>query len=238
MTPSATHIVIIPSYNAGPMLRRTVADALAAWAPVLVVIDGSTDGSEAGLAADHLTVLRQPGNTGKGAAVRAGLLHAEAAGFTHALVMDSDGQHPADHIAPLMAASAADPAAMILGQPEFGADAPWPRVVGRRIGNALTARLTPGAGLGDSLFGFRVYPIGPLLAVMAQTSWMRRFDFDTEAVVRLSWRGIPAISRPVPVRYWRPDQGGVSHFRYARDNLLLAWMHLRLFLARRSPASR
>jgi hypothetical protein len=57
---------------------------------------------------------------------------------------------------------------------------------------------------------------------------MRRFDFDTEALVRLCWSGVRAISRPVPVRYFRRDEGGVSHFRYGRDNLLLAAMHARL----------
>jgi hypothetical protein len=59
---------------------------------------------------------------------------------------------------------------------------------------------------------------------------MRRFDFDTEAVVRLSWRGVRAINLAAPVRYFRPEEGGVSHFNYWRDNVLLTWMHTRLFL--------
>jgi hypothetical protein len=65
--------------------------------------------------------------------------------------------------------------------------------------------------------------------------WMRRFDFDTEAVVRLAWRGVRPINVAAPVKYLRPEEGGVSHFRYGRDNTLLTWMHLRLmagFLAR------
>lgn len=233
--------MVIPSYNSGPLLRRTVVEARGRWAPVLVVVDGSSDGSEAGLEGDGVTVLRRARNGGKGEAVRTGLLHAAAAGFSHALVMDADGQHPADEIAAMMAASAAAPAAMILGQPEFGGDAPWARVVGRRVGNALTRVWTAGAGVGDSLFGFRVYPIGALLAVMEDTRAMRRFDFDTEAVVRLSWRGVAAVRRGVPVRYPRRDEGGVSHFRYGRDNLLLARMHGRLglrWLARRWGAGR
>jgi hypothetical protein len=70
---------------------------------------------------------------------------------------------------------------------------------------------------------------------MARTPWMRRFDFDVEAAVKLVWAGLRPINRPAPVRYLRPDEGGVSHFRYVRDNLLLSWMHSRLmigFLAR------
>ncbi len=58
---------------------------------------------------------------------------------------------------------------------------------------------------------------------------MRRFDFDVEAAVRLSWRGLPAINLAAPVRYFRPEEGGVSHFDYWRDNVLLTSMHTRLF---------
>jgi hypothetical protein len=59
---------------------------------------------------------------------------------------------------------------------------------------------------------------------------MRRFDFDPEAVVRLCWAGVIPINLPAPVRYFRADQGGVSHFNYLRDNILLTWMHARLLL--------
>jgi hypothetical protein len=74
-----------------------------------------------------------------------------------------------------------------------------------------------------------VYPVAALLQVMHSQPWMRRFDFDAEAVVRLCWRGIRPVNLPAPVRYYRPEEGGVSHFRYLRDNVLLTWMHARLF---------
>ena len=61
---------------------------------------------------------------------------------------------------------------------------------------------------------------------MRRQPWMRRFDFDAEAVVRLCWRGVRPINVPAPVRYFRADEGGVSHFNYWRDNALLTWMHL------------
>lgn len=231
MTPSCTHLVLIPSYNAGPRLRATVREALEAWRPVLVVDDGSTDGSADELAAEGLLLRRRAANGGKGMAVWDGLLEADRAGFTHALVMDADGQHPAEQIGPIMAASMARPEAMILGQPQFGPEAPWARVQGRRISNLLVALLA-GDVIGDSLFGFRVYPVRPLLEAMRQTRWMRRFDFDAEAAVRLAWLGVPSIKLPVPVRYLRQEEGGVSHFRYGRDNLLLTWMQLRLTLQR------
>ena len=69
-----------------------------------------------------------------------------------------------------------------------------------------------------------------LLAVMRRQPWMRRFDFDTEAVVRLAWRGIKPINLAAPVKYLTAEEGGVSHFKYGRDNVLLTWMHARLML--------
>ena len=233
MSASATHLVVIPSYNTGPTVYSTVAAARAAWSPVWVVVDGSDDGTAEGLralaAADPgLRVNVLPRNAGKGAAVLHALEAAQAAGFTHALTMDSDGQHPADLIPAFMRESLAAPDAMVLGRPVFDASAPLLRVRGRRISNWWTDLETLGAGIDDSLYGFRVYPVTPLVEVMRGQRWMRRFDFDTEAVVRLAWRGVRPINLAAPVKYLRPEDGGVSHFRYGRDNTLLTWMHLRL----------
>jgi glycosyltransferase involved in cell wall biosynthesis len=235
MSVSASHLVLIPSYNPGPQVYETVRAARAQWAPVWVVVDGSSDGTAAGLmdmAANdpQLKVWVLPANGGKGAAVLHGLDLAAQHGFTHALTMDSDGQHPADLIPAFMAASQQAPAAMVLGKPVFDADAPALRVQGRKISNGWANLETLWAGIGDSLYGFRVYPIEPLRRVMRGQRWMRRFDFDPEAVVRLCWRGVRPINLPAPVKYLRADEGGVSHFKYLRDNTLLTWMHLRLML--------
>lgn len=232
---SATHVVLIPSYNTGAKIFETVRAARRFWAPVWIVVDGSTDGSA--------TVLRQmamddPGlrvfveaqNRGKGAAVLHGLRAARAAGFSHALTMDADGQHPAPRIPEFMAASRSAPDALILGVPVFDASVPAVRLHGRKISNWWANLETLWTGIDDSLCGFRVYPVGPLCAVMESVRWMRRFDFDPEAAVRLCWRGLPIVNLPAPVRYFRPEEGGVSHFNYLRDNALLAWMHLRLML--------
>jgi len=232
---SASHLVLIPSYNPGAQVYETVRAARTQWAPVWVVVDGSTDGTAAGLlemAANdpQLKVWVLPANGGKGAAVLHGLDLAAQQGFTHALTMDSDGQHPADLIPAFMAASQQAPDAMVLGKPVFDADAPALRVQGRKISNGWANLETLWAGIGDSLYGFRVYPIEPLRQVMRGQRWMRRFDFDPEAVVRLCWRGVRPINLPAPVKYLRADEGGVSHFNYLRDNTLLSWMHLRLML--------
>ena len=229
-----TYLVLMPSFNTGPVLLDTVRAVRAAFAPLWVVLDGSTDGSAAALAAlppdPGLRVLALPRNRGKGAAVLHGLRLAAAEGFTHCVTVDADGQHPAAAIPAFVAASRAAPGAMVLGVPEFGPDAPMLRVRGRRISNWWANFETLGAGIGDSLFGLRVYPIAPLLTIMERQRWMRRFDFDPEAAVRLCWAGVRPVNLPAPVRYLRPEEGGVSHFRYGRDNLLLIGMHARLAL--------
>ena len=68
----------------------------------------------------------------------------------------------------------------------------------------------------------------PLIRVMHSQTRMRRFDFDPEAAVRLSWAGVPPVNLPAPVRYYQEGEGGVSHFKYLRDNCLLIWMNIRL----------
>lgn len=232
---SHSHLVLIPTYNTGNKVLDTVRDARRHWEPVWVVVDGSTDGTGAQLRAlmqtdSGLRVLELAQNRGKGAAVLHGLREAEAQGYTHVLTMDADGQHPATAIPTFMAASQAAPDALILGKPVFDSSAPRLRVVGRRISNWWANLETLWSGIGDSLFGMRVYPLRPLLHTMQSSRWMRRFDFDVEAAVRLVWQGLRPVNLPTPVRYFSKDEGGVSHFHYLRDNALLTWMHTRLML--------
>jgi glycosyltransferase involved in cell wall biosynthesis len=234
-SPSKTHVVLIPSYNPGAKVYETVRAARQFWNPVWVIIDGSTDGSEITLqqmanSDSGLRVIHLPRNQGKGAAVLHGLHIASAEGFTHVLTMDSDGQHPSDLIPKFMDESMKNLDAMILGKPIFDASAPNIRVQGRKISNWWANLETLGGGIGDSLFGFRVYPIEPLRKVMRFNPWMRHFDFDPEAAVRLSWRGVKVVNLLASVRYFSTDEGGVSHFRYLRDNILLTWMYARLFV--------
>ena len=231
--PSATQLVLIPSYNTGPKLLETVREARRYWRPVWIVIDGSTDGSTAALLAEvagdaHVQVLLLPHNQGKGAAVLHALRAAAAAGFSYVLTMDADGQHPADLIPDFMAMSCSHPQAAIFGQPIFDASAPTVRVYGRKLSNGLANLQTLWRGIGDSLFGFRVYPVAPLLDIMERRRGMRHFDFEPEAAVRLCWRGVPPVRMAAPVKYFTAAQGGVSHFNYLRDNARLIWMNLRL----------
>jgi glycosyltransferase involved in cell wall biosynthesis len=227
--------VIIPSYNSGTLLVETVRAVLGVWKPVVVVLDGCTDGSaqklnEAFAGCAGLRVVERARNGGKGAAVLEGLRVAKEQGWTHAAVLDSDGQHCVADVPRFMAASKAHPEAMVLGEPVFGEDAPWERVWGRRLGNFWTNVETLWGGVRDSLFGFRVYPVEPSLQILTSIRGGRRFDFDTQLVVRLCWAGVPPLNLRTRVVY-RPEAcGGVSHFRYWRDNALLIGVHAQLVL--------
>ncbi len=228
-------LLLIPSYNTGPILLETVTAALALGVPLWVIFDGSTDGSPTLIqpllspANPDFQIHHLPANSGKGATILHGLRAAIAAGYTHVLTMDADGQHPASQVAKFFEISAAHPEAAVFGKPIFDDAAPALRVNGRKISNFWAQLETLGWGIQDSLFGMRLYPAQPLLAIFESTAFARRFDFDPEVAVRLAWHGVPIINLPTPVRYPSLAEGGISQFRYLRDNTLLSWMHIRLF---------
>jgi glycosyltransferase involved in cell wall biosynthesis len=233
---ATTHAVLIPSYNTGEGLLDTVAVVRRLGWPVCGVIDGSTDGSGERLARHaardpDLHVCMVPHNRGKGAAILHGLAHICAHGITHVVTLDADGQHESGDIAMLVTLSRTAPDAMVLGMPEFDASAPPIRVAGHQVSKFWANLVTLRSGIGNPLFGFRVYPVAPLLRAFAETRWMQRFDFDSEAAIRMACHGVATIDVPMPVRYVRRADGGVSHFHYLRDNLLLAFMYVRLSAA-------
>lgn len=231
---SWNRLVLIPSYNTGgARLKETVLGALSAWAHVWVVLDGSDDGSELALedlsqAYPGFKLLRKAINGGKGSAVFHAAERALEAGFTHALVMDADGQHASASIEPLMRLSKENPDAVVMGQPIFGPEVPKARLYGRRLTIFWTELESLYTGLGDTLFGMRVYPLRELFEVMRSTRFACGFDFDPEVAVRLVWLGVRPVQLPVPVRYFSKEEGGVSHFNYLRDNVKLTVLHFRL----------
>lgn len=226
--------VLIPSYNTGgERLARTVEEALREWNDVWVVIDGSTDGSAEALEPlrpghPGLRVLELPINRGKGAAILAAAKELLAAGFTHAVAMDADGQHPANAIPRFLEIGRSAPGALVMGQPIFGPEVPKARLYGRRLTIFWTELETLACGLGDTLFGMRLYPLAPLVQAFGQTPFARGYDFDPEIAVRLCWMGCQPLACPVPVRYFSVEEGGVSHFHYLRDNVKLTALHFRL----------
>ena len=86
----------------------------------------------------------------------------------------------------------------------------------------------------DSMCGFRVYPLPPVLRLMDEETIGLRMDFDVEVLVRLFWRGIVVHNLPTRVTY---PLDGVSHFDVWRDNVRISRMHARLFfgMLRRLP---
>jgi glycosyltransferase involved in cell wall biosynthesis len=226
-------LVLVPAYNPGPILRRTLEALLEVHPDVWLLVDGSADGSDVGVEVameghPGFRVFRRIENLGKGATVLEGALRAEGEGFTHLLCFDSDGQHPAQMIPEFRRRCEMHPSAMIMGEPLFGGDAPLERVYARRLANALCFLWTLGKMRPDSLFGMRIYPLRALLCAFSQTPWARRFDFETEIAVRMVWAGVPVIGIVTPVRYPCPADGGGSHFQYWRDNCLLFRTHARL----------
>ena len=229
-------LVLIPSYNTGAILNATLKEVLAATeVAVLVVFDGTSDGSDLvtqrwAQSEPRLTVIVKPVNEGKGAAVRTGLLAMREHGYTHALVMDADGQHPAESIDLFLKHAEQAPTSMILGQPIFDDDVPLERLYGRKLTVWLVQLEVMSRAIGDPLYGFRVYPIEPLLRVMAKPGRSDRYDFDPEVAVRLNWTGTPSVKLPAKVEYIDAAAGGISHFHYIRDNARYVCLHTRLIL--------
>jgi glycosyltransferase involved in cell wall biosynthesis len=228
-------LVLVPAYNPGRILVETVRELLVFHPDVWLLVDGSTDGSDAGLEllfGGHpgFRLLRRANNLGKGATLIWGAQMAAKEKFTHILAFDSDGQHPPERVPDFRTLCQRNPDALIMGEPRFGPDAPVERVCFRFFVNTLVFVETFGRVRFDSLFGMRVYPLQSFLAVFAETDRGLRYDFETEIAVRLGWAAVPVVGVEVPVRYPRPAEGGVSHYRYLQDNLFLAWVHARLVL--------
>lgn len=226
-------VVLVPAYNPGGILIETVRALLAFHPDVWLLVDGSTDGSDLGIESKFrahrgFRVLRRSRNLGKGATLLEGEKNADLQNFTHILTFDSDGQHPPEHVPEFRGLCQRFPEALIMGQPRFGSDAPFERVFFRWIANALVLLETFGRIRCDSLFGMRAYPIRSFLAAFAESAGGLRYDFDTEIAVRLGWAGLNVIGVGVPVCYPHREAGGVSHYRYVHDNLVLAWAHGRL----------
>lgn len=226
-------LVLVPAYNPGVLLESTLRSVLKFHPDVWLLVDGSTDGSDELLEGHFVDsagfrVIRYRSNRGKGATVLEGARIAFEEKFTHVLCFDADGQHPPDRIPEFREASQRSPGAIVMGQPLFGRDAPLERVYFRRIGNFCARLETGGHFRWDSLFGMRVYPVGPLLEAFRQTRRGRGYDFETEIAVRMIWNGLSVMGIHVPVLYPDRAEGGVSHFSYVRDVLLLVGTHVRL----------
>lgn len=230
--------VVIPVYDHEHAIGAMVDGVRATGHACLLVDDGSRESCAAVLRTlaqrDGVQLLRLAQNQGKGGAMLAGFEQAARQGATHVLQIDADGQHDCADIPRFLAAAAAEPDAIINGAPVYDASVPKGRLYGRYLTHVWVWINTLSFDIRDSMCGFRVYPLPPVLALMQAEKIGRRMDFDPEIIVRLVWRGVQVRNLSTPVRY---PSDGVSHFDVWRDNVRISRMHARLFfgMLRRLP---
>ena len=222
-------VAVIPVYNHGEAIGGVVARVRAHGLRCVLVDDGSDAACATVLddlaRASGITLVRLPRNQGKGGAMMAGLRAAAAAGYSHALQIDADGQHDTGDIPAFLARAAASPAAVVCGMPVYDDSIPKVRFYGRYASHLWVWITTLSFSIRDSMCGFRVYPLAPVVRLIDEARLGRRMDFDPEVLVRLHWRGLRIVSIPTRVTY---PQDGLSHFRLGLDNWLITKMHTRL----------
>ncbi|MFO2463183.1 glycosyltransferase family 2 protein [Pseudomonas sp. 15FMM2] len=221
---------LIPVYNHETAVPAVVSRLLDSGLPCLLVDDGSSPACAAVLerlsSLPNVSLLTLPTNQGKGAAVMAGFRQAARLGFTHALQVDADGQHDLREVTSFLDASRTHPDALICGYPEYDDSVPKGRLYARYLTHVWVWINSLSLQIRDSMCGFRIYPLAPVLELMDSANIGKRMDFDSDILVRLSWRNQPMRWLPTRVRY---PTDGLSHFRMVHDNLLISSMHTRLF---------
>jgi glycosyltransferase involved in cell wall biosynthesis len=210
------HVSVVPVFNEAPTIGDLVARA-ARHGSVLVVDDGSSDGSADLAAAAGALVLRLPRRRGKGAALRAGFSEALTRGAERVLTLDGDGQHDPDEIPRLLAASAALPGTLIIGNrlDDGGASMEPARLNALRVAGFFIDWLT-GQAVADTQSGFRVYP-----RRLLETVRPRRGGFVLESEMLLRAAAAGFAIREVPVTRG-PGAGRPSRFRPLRDGTAVA----------------
>jgi glycosyltransferase involved in cell wall biosynthesis len=224
--------LIVPFFNHEHAIRQTVAALKVHGFPCWLIDDGSDARCApvlddiAAKESSWLTLIRCPVNQGKGIAVLTGFKAAFAAGCTHALQIDADGQHDFTAIPQISALSRANPDAIVTGVPVFDDSAPAARRIGRKFTTLWVRINTLSGAIDDAMCGFRIYPLATVIPLARGAGFGKRMEFDPEILVRASWAGIPIVNMPTRVIY---PADGVSHFKMWRDNARISWMHTRLF---------
>jgi uncharacterized protein (DUF2062 family) len=217
----------VSTYNDGTVLAGVVEGVKRHLDAVVVVDDGSTDGTgEVTGAIAGIEVVRHERTRGKGAALASGFEWARERRFTHAVTIDGDGRHLARDIPLLLEAIRRDPDAIWIGERErtvSGAPAKG-RFAGRL--SDFWVRAETGARVPDSRCGFRAYPLERVSDLRLRAS---RHAFEVEVLVKASWTG--TALRSLPVHAFCPEDR-VSHFRPVRDLLAISVLNTRLLLMR------
>lgn len=224
------YCAVVPTYNNRGTVGNVVLGVLKTVETCIVVDDGCTDGTVEMLrerfAAEfengRLLLVAHPRNRGKGVALRTGFKKAKALGYSHAVTIDSDGQHFPDEIGKLLAVSREDPDAFVIGVRDMsGEHVPGASSFGRMFSN-FWLKVATGRDVGDTQSGFRVYPLRHVARIRCIG---RRFTYECEVIIRAAWGGCPI--RNVPVRvYYPPKAERVSHFNPLWDNVRFTALYL------------
>ncbi|MEJ2608859.1 MAG: glycosyltransferase family 2 protein [Candidatus Thiodiazotropha sp.] len=223
----------IPVYNNHMTIARVVKALLEKLDLVIIVDDGSNDGTETIVEElkqqfpERIDVHHHPNNRGKGVAVQYGLHCAHARGFSHLIQIDGDGQHNLDDLPKFLQEIKNHPKALLLGEPVFDDDIPAIRKHGRKLTQAMIALEMGTWNVPDAMCGFRAYPVAAICRLGQMDPCM---SFDPEVMIRAYWAGIPLKQIPTKIRYLSPEEGGISHFRMINDNVRHTWVHIRLLL--------
>ncbi|MDO6566970.1 glycosyltransferase family 2 protein [Alteromonas sp. 1_MG-2023] len=224
--------ILIPVYNHEHAIGETVKALRAFGYPILLVDDGSYQACAVvleELARVHnpqVSLLTLPSNGGKGHAVKSGLRHLAKTGFTHGLQVDADGQHNLSDIPHFISAGVQHQDTLIAGYPQYDDSISKGRFYGRYLTHVWVWINTLSFTIKDSMCGFRLYPVTAFNQMLDKAPCGNRMDFDTEVIVRWHWRNGSIINIPTKVNY---PTDGVSHFKLLHDNVLISWMHTRLF---------
>ncbi|MCL1887220.1 MAG: glycosyltransferase family 2 protein [Betaproteobacteria bacterium] len=225
--------ILIPVYNHEHAIGQVLAKVLNYRVACLLVDDGSSAvcAQELNrLAASYpaeVVLLRHAWNQGKGAAVLTGMQHAVSHGYTHVLQIDADGQHDTNDIPVFLEYARKHPDAIVTGYPVYDESVPSIRFFGRYLTHVWVWINTLSLKVKDSMCGFRVYPILPVIRLITRQPLRKRMAFDSDIIVRLYWDGVDVVNLPTRISY---PADGVSHFRLWSDNFQIACMHARLFL--------
>lgn len=207
--------VVIPTYNNVGTISDVVARAKVQCDDVIVVCDGSTDGTAELLRAmDGITLVDYPCNAGKGIALKRGFRKAISMGFAYAITLDADGQHFPEDISILLSANKKNSGALIVGKRKGLEKAD--RSFGSKFANAFSNFwffVQTGKNLQDTQTGYRLYPLRKLYGLSLLTS---RYEAELELLVFSCWHGVDVISEEVNV-YYPPREERVSHFRPMAD---------------------
>ncbi|MBV1788289.1 glycosyltransferase family 2 protein [Marinobacterium sp. D7] len=224
--------IVIPVYNHEEAIGPTLANVLEYGYPVLLVDDGSSPACRDVLIdldreyGDRVHLIRLERNGGKGAAVKAGLRQLLNMGYTHGVQIDADGQHDLNDLPLFMEMGQTSPDALVTGYPRYDETVPALRYYARYLTHVWVWINTLSFKIKDTMCGFRVYPLAPVVELLDREPCGNRMEFDPEVIVRWAWRGLPIKNLPTRVHY---PLDGVSHFDAVKDNLLISLMHARLF---------